>query len=149
MSDKVFQFGKNRRGKKLNIKPRPKMDSGKEIEPPLTEIQGIMPDSRPEWRVAMALNKMRIEYDYQYSLGGGKRYAGGQVIDFMVYTAPLPTPIYVQGDYWHRGAKSTSDSYKQAQVIRIFHGQVNLPLLIWEHEIPNVDAAFALLRRKL
>jgi len=145
---KTFQFGKSR-AKKIQAKARPKMEGGKEQEPPLTPIQGMMPASRPEWRVAMALNKLKIEYDYQYSYNGGRRTAGGQVIDFMAYTAPLPTPIYVQGDYWHRGAKSSEDSYKQAQVIKLFHGQVNMPLLVWEHQVPSIDAAFQLLRREL
>lgn len=39
--------------------------------------------------------------NFQVSFLGGRRYSGGQVIDFVVLTYPTETVIRVQGTYWH------------------------------------------------
>lgn len=54
-----------------------------------------------EQNVYQALQKMGVEFQYQAAMYGG-RLRGGTVIDFIVYTPPNPTALYVDGPYWHR-----------------------------------------------
>lgn len=141
----VFQFPKGRVGVKRTEHPSYKFE--KEGEPEIYPVQGIVPDSREEWRVAVVLNRAGVEFDYQYSVGGGKTFRGGQVIDFLVYTVPLPTPLYVQGQYWHRGAVGLEDKFKQSEVMRLMNGQVNPPVLVWDYELTDLDQTRQTLRR--
>lgn len=144
----VYLFGK-RQSKKVDISTRLlDQEVGKTAET-ITPIQGIMPDSVQEWRVAKALDHYKMSYRYQYAVYGGKQLAGGQVIDFLVYTVPLPTPVYVQGDYWHRSSKTSTDALKQARVKHLFSGQINNPVEIWEHEIPTVEDAQRIIQERL
>jgi len=151
MEIKVYQFNVN--------KPRPagKADKPaafptgqaeeKEIEV-MTPIQGRMPGSKEEWRTAKALDMAHLSYRYQYQVDGG-RLPGGQIIDFLVYTAPVPTPLYVQGEYWHGGKRSLEDAIKQAKVTKILGGKVKRPVLFWAADLPSVDAAFMMVKRHL
>ncbi len=77
-------------------------------------IQGVVPDSVEEWRVANSLTKFGWEFQYQVSVNGGRNLRGGQVIDFLVETAPKQTALYIQGDYWHGSAQQTKDELLQA-----------------------------------
>lgn len=77
-------------------------------------IQGLTPASVEEWRVAQSLNKYGWEYDYQYSVNGGRSRRGGQVIDFLVRTNPRNTALYVQGEYYHGTRQEQKDRLMQA-----------------------------------
>lgn len=147
----VFQFSK-RRAAKLDVNPRPKDKPVKVSngEPPLDQmfVKGQKAGSAPEWRVAKALDKLGVDYIYQYSVDGG-RTAGGQVIDFFAYTVPLPTPIYVQGEYWHRLANSFADAIKQVRARDVFGASANMPVLVWEKDLGSVDEAYSKLKQVL
>ncbi len=75
----------------------------KKEEPGL--INGQEAGSLLEWRVAVALWRYRWEFSYQEQLFGGRKNAGGIVVDFLVYTKPMGTPLFVDGEYWHGSAK--------------------------------------------
>ena len=123
-------------------------------KPPLPEVQrvqGIMPDSKEEYWVALALWKLHIDFVFQYQLFGGRKYKGGQVVDFWVYTMPLPTPILVQGWHWHY---STAEKTSQTKLNLMYlesrlNGKAMKPVEIIDIEIPTPDDAYIVVKRKL
>jgi hypothetical protein len=139
-----YQFGKMRAAK-VDIAPNVIVTDREEERLP-EYIQGTPVGSIPEARVAVALDRLKLKYDYQYDVFGGRRWRGGQIVDFMVYTKPLPTPLYVQGMYWHGTQKLGEDRLKQIEVTRLFKGQINDPLLVWENHISNVDEVYQYLK---
>jgi hypothetical protein len=145
---KIFQF-KSRGIKKVKLEQRLKDFIEAPAEPPMGLIHGQEPDSQEEWRVALALNRLGLNYYYQFSVGGGRFTKGGQVVDFWVMTVPLPTPLFVQGEYCHSGTKAAETKLKLAQIQRIFNGQCNTPVEIWDYEIPTVDAAYQVVKARL
>lgn len=125
-----------------------------EYKPPLPEVQrvqGIMPDSKEEYWVALALWKLHIDFVFQYQLFGGRKYKGGQVVDFWVKTMPLPTPILVQGWYFHY---STAEKTAQTKLNLMYlesrlNGKAMKPVEIIDTEIPTPDDAYMVVKRKL
>lgn len=145
-----FVFHKRRRTKIRKL-PRPKdkpIKTGVGEEPPIGLIQGKKPGSVQEWRVGYCLQYLlKVPFEFQKAVAGGRRLRGGQVVDFWVFTKPLPTPIYVQGDYWHKGIKAVEDDIKIQSLLRIYAGQINMPVLLWEHQLETLDETLAVLRR--
>jgi len=121
----------------------------KVVEPDVFPIQGKMPDSREEWRVAMALDHLEYKYIFHYVIQGGTRVRGGQIIDFMVFTKPLRTPVQVQGKYWHSKSRAMRDHFKNEEIKRLFSGQIFDPVIIWDYEIPDVAHAIRILQERL
>ena len=54
-----------------------------------------------EYNVAYALDKLELPYMFQFIFLGGKAVRGGMVVDFLVLTDPLSTPVWVNGGFWH------------------------------------------------
>lgn len=55
-----------------------------------------------EENIYRALQKdARFNFEYQVPRFGGQSVRGGTVIDFVIYTVPHPTALYVDGPYWH------------------------------------------------
>jgi hypothetical protein len=79
-------------------------------------IHGIVSTSRYENNFAAALEKYGWQYQYQVSLFGGRDVVGGTVVDFIVYTTPLPTPVYVQAEYWHSGSRAEREKVMDALI---------------------------------
>lgn len=150
---KVFQI-KSRSGLGLKVQPilppkivRPKHDPFPEIKP----IQGIMPDSKEEYWVALALYRLHMDFIFQYQLFGGRKYKGGQVIDFWVKTNPLPTPIFVQGWYFHY---ATAEKAAQSKINLMFlearlRGKALKPVEVFDIEMPTPEDAYIVVKRKL
>lgn len=145
---------KSRSGLGLKLTPRtaplrriPKTEPFPEIKP----IQGIMPDSKEEYWVALALYKLHLDFEFQYQLFGGRKYKGGQVIDFWVFTVPLPTPIFVQGWYFHYAtAQKTAQTRLNLMYLKSrLLGKANEPVEILDIEIPTPEEAYRITRRKL
>lgn len=129
--------------------PTPTKDVVPQPQGPLT-VQGQPAGSSIEYNVAAGLAKLKIAYHYQYPILGGRQVRGGSVIDFFVYTVPMPTPLYVQGDYWHGSAtKRIADQWLMRRIQAILHYQCVDPAEIWEHEALTIDMAMANLRRIL
>src|SRR3990172_6333254 len=55
-----------------------------------------------ELRVARALDKLGLRYIFQYRLFPELRGIGYSILDFLVSTVPLSTPLEANGDYWHQ-----------------------------------------------
>ena len=119
--------------------------------PEVKRVQGIMPDSKEEYWVALALWKLHIDFVFQYQLFGGRKYKGGQVVDFWVYTVPLPTPILVQGYYFHYGtAERTAQTKMNIMYLESrLNGKAAKPVEIMDTEIPTADDAYMVVKRKL
>ena len=111
-------------------------------------IQGVMAGSQNEVNVAAALDKLGLQYQFQYSWGGG-RVLGGQVIDFIVYTKPKPTPVYVQGAYWHGGKNAMESKLKMWQVEAATRGYWSKPVALEEEETSTLEKALDAVKRKV
>lgn len=120
--------------------------TGDKEEGPIGLIKGRRPGSLQEWRVAIALDRLKLEYRYQVSISGGQRVRGGQVIDFLVYVGAGAVPVFVQGRYWHTGKHSLEDNLKQDQAKRIFRRE---PVLLWEEKLGSIEEAVKAVKEAL
>jgi hypothetical protein len=84
---------------------------------------------------------------YQYAILGGRNLRGGLILDFLVFTVPTSTPLFVQGDYWHHQTKDKNARFKMIEAQRVLKSRPAVE--IWEHEAPDIDTAITTLRRKL
>lgn len=127
----------------------PKPEIEQQSEPPIQPVQGIMPDSVEEWRFALALNQLGHTYIFQYKVLDFP-LRGSQKIDFWVTsTVPYPTPVYIQGAFWHLGNRTAESTFKIAELKRIFKGRINEPVVIYDFEIPTMDDALRVARWRL
>jgi len=106
-------------------------------------IQGKHPGSLPEWYYAVALWKYKWTFDYQVGIMGGRRLKGGQVIDFIVHTMPLYTPVYIYGEFWHGGTKKERDTLLRITLVNYFNGLIRPPVVVEGKDIPDQEAAYA------
>ena len=148
MAREVYQFGK-KRAAKVTVKPRPKVKELKKRPPEIRAVQGKMPDSKEEYWFALALNKAGLSYYYQYPIAGGKSRRGGQMLDFMVYTKPLPTPVAIQGRYWHTGSRGQDTDFGIAKIDRILRGKCRPVVQVWDNELPTPEMALVVVKEKL
>lgn len=151
---KVFQIkSRSGLGRKLIartaplVKLRPEHEPFPEIKP----IQGMWPDSKEEYWVALALYRLHLDFEYQYQLFGGRKYKGGQVVDFWVFTVPLPTPIFVQGWYFHY---ATAEKAAQSKLNLMYlegqlRGKALKPVEVFDIEMPTPEDAYQVVKRKL
>lgn len=102
-----------------------------------------------EYNVALALEELGFTFTFQLSVAGGRSLSFGIVLDFLVDTAPLPTPLWVHGEYWHRGAQRKKDLRAQEIVNQYMAGSVLEPVEIWGDESESKSQAVQALRRKL
>ena len=111
-------------------------------------VHGIKVDSLPELYIALGLDKMNLEYAYQKFMGNaGVR--GTQIIDFLVYTDPKPTPLQIQGEYWHGGARAADEALKEADINARMRGTWANVIMIYENECSTEEDAFNTLQEKL
>lgn len=105
--------------------------------------------TKNEYNVAAALEILELDYIFQLSIAGGRMFAFGIVLDFLVMTVPLPTPIWVHSEYWHRGERRAEDIRQQQTVEDFMEGQINPSIEIWADESETVEQALSTLRRVL
>ena len=148
---KAFQMS-TKTGKKVKLKFPYKIKalSVENDFPEVKPIQNIMPDSKEEYWVALALYKLKLDFVFQRSVLGGREVRGGHVVDFWVYTTPKPTIIMVEGDYWHYIAPRTYETILAiAELEAYYSGEINGVVEILTSEIPTPDIALQVVRRKL
>lgn len=139
-------------GNKIKLRMRPLSSShiAKEKFPEKKPVQGIMPDSKEEYWCALALYRLQIRFQFQKHVMGGRSGRGGQVVDFWVYTAPLPTPIYIQGDYWHYANGRGYQSQLNIAMLKSYFGaSIAEPVEILTSTTPTPDAMYQVVRRVL
>lgn len=111
-------------------------------------INGIKVDSVNEYNVATALTNLGFEFAYQYYFGQ-RSIRGSQIIDFLVYTTPKPTPLFVHGEYWHSGRYGIEEVLKEADIRQKTRGGWSPTVIIWEHECETVESATKAIHEKL
>jgi len=116
-------------------------------EPPevIGLVQGRVPGSIEEWYVSRALDKLGIEYMFQYSIFGGRGTRGGLVIDFVCYI-PKATPVFVQGLYWHNNRQDPERQLSLAAAQAWFK---TTPIELWENEVDTFQKALATVKKKV
>jgi len=119
------------------------------VEKPAEEmvgsIQGQMAKSLPEWYVALALWKLGWAgyFKYQAKYFGGHSLRGGQVLDFLVYTMPLYTVIFVDGDYWHGNALNQEvDKVARDNLRNKLMGRIRAPVVLTGSRLQTKQMAY-------
>lgn len=151
---KVFRIkSRSGLGRKLIARTAPlvTLRPAHEPFPEIKPVQGMWPDSKEEYWVALALYRLHLEFEFQYQLFGGRRYKGGQVVDFWVFTVPLPTPIFVQGYYFHY---ATAEKAAQSKLNLMYlegqlRGKALKPVEVFDIEMPTPEDAYQVVKRKL
>ncbi len=143
----IYKFPTKRKVAKPFLDKLPK--EGPQEEEPIGLIQGQVPDSKQEWWISLALDKLKVPYTYQYPVNGGSQ-RGGYKIDFVVYTVPLATMIEPIGNHWHTGELGSDDKKRQADVENAMKDICKTPILnLWIPDLLNADTVFQRLRGEL
>lgn len=116
---------------------------------PIGIIQGQIPDSKEEWWISRALDRLKLPYTYQYPVNGG-RTRGGYMIDFVVHTVPLATMIEPIGNHWHTGELGSDDKKRQADVENAMRDMCKTPILnLWIPDLIDQETVFQKIRDEL
>lgn len=103
--------------------------------------QGVKIGSVNEWYVIMALNKLKLEFEYQVPVNGGNRIRGGQIVDFMVKFGGRYQPIQVFGEYYHNESMKTEDELKLAQLQQYYGNRIHTPRIIYGSQSDTYEHA--------
>lgn len=99
-----------------------------------------------EFYVSAALDAVGLDYLFQASYFGGRRVRGGVVVDFIVFTRPLPTPVWVNGEYWHKGKQASIDYY-QGIILSQFGPGFFPPVVFFGEQASTPEAAMQSVRK--
>jgi len=100
-----------------------------------------------EYRVALAAERLKIPFLFQYEMFGGSTRRGGVILDFLFLIAPLSIPGEVMGGYWHRSAHTSEDKLKEALVRQ--QGNFGEMVYWWEGELQTKEDAYRAVKREL
>jgi len=109
-------------------------------------IQGQVPRSVEEWRVAQALWALKREFTFQLSLFGGTSRRGGYVVDFYVEAVPAWVPLEVQSERWHTGKFARDEKLRQIIIERELGAEMKF---VWEDELTSKGDAIIAVRNAL
>lgn len=107
--------------------------------PEIMMVKGRVVDSKEEWFVSNSLTKYGWEFIYQQPYFGGWMVSGGFVVDFLVITVPLPTPLWVNGEYWHSGVQAERDALHQTLLQSRLRGQYLPAKTLWAEDLSDQD----------
>lgn len=132
---------------------RPKFEYGtintREPEDAIGLLQGQVPDSKQEWWVGSALNRLAIPWTYQFPVNGG-RSRGGYLIDFVVHTDPLATMFEIEGNHWHTGELGADDKKRQADIEQLMQDICRIPIIsLWVPDLLDSETVFQKMREYL
>ena len=71
------------------------------------------------------------------------------IVDFLVYTTPKPTPLFVHGEYWHSGRFRAESEFQQAALNQRMRGTWAEAVIIWEHQCETIEDAINALKNSL
>ena len=137
----VFKQGRTPRLNKAEAIPRAKPAKQKPPPNPRTQIRGRAVGSSYEANVADALDALGWDYWYQYPVAGGRERRGGIVLDFLIWTRPAATPVWVNGRYWH-ARRAEQDRLQQAKIKSLLRFSSTDPLIMWDEDCETYDAAY-------
>jgi hypothetical protein len=142
----IYKFPTRRRSAKPLLEKLPKPKAVE--EEPIGLIQGQTPDSKEEWWIARALDRLKLSYTYQYPVNGG-RARGGYMIDFVVHTVPLWTMVEPVGNHWHTGELGADDKKRQADVESLMQDVARTPILnLWIPDLTDRETVFQRIARE-
>ena len=106
-------------------------------------IQGRVADSVDEFRYYRAALKVgwpdrRITYRVGYF--GGRGTPGGVEVDFYFDSYPMPTLVFVNGEYWHSGEMGADDWEQQARLYDALRGTVRIEN-VWASDVQTDEQA--------
>lgn len=107
-----------------------------------------MKATKNEYNVALALDKLDFEYKFQMATAS-KGQTGTVILDFLVETDPLPTPLWVHGEHWHMGDRRARDLRAQQTVDEFLGGGALAPVELWGDETETETLALNAVRRAL
>ena len=117
-------------------------------EPIKYEVQG-MRATDIEYFVALALEKMGVRYKFQQDFLGGRQVKGGFVLDFLVLTVPLPTPVWVHGEYWHKGKQRAIDAFQEATIFWLLEGRILPAVVLFGQDLQTEEMAYRTVKREI
>ncbi len=127
--------------------------TGKWAAAPVRQAEYIIQNqeaSSYEYNFAKALERWGLEYEFQQDFFGGRNILGGMVIDFIVYTAPLPTPCWVNGEYAHgSGERKEQDFLQQTMINTQFSGAMLPAKIFWGDDTATYEDAVQAVKREL
>ncbi len=145
-----FKFKTNKRPLHAQVyTPRPGSFSRSMPKEKPGLVFGVKPDSVQEWRFAQGLLTLKLYFQYQVPVAGGRMIRGGQIVDFLVYATALPTPVFIWGEYYHNESKRTEDMLKVMMLRQEMGKQIADPVIILASELPSVDVAISVIRRRI
>ena len=143
----LYKFPTRSRSAKPKFEQPPSPEKPEEELPGI--IQGKQADSKQEWWVAKALNRIGIPYDYQYPVYGGSQ-RGGYKIDFVVFTVPLATMVEPIGNHWHTGELGADDKKRQADIEDAMKDIARTPIVnLWIPDLLDEETVYQTLRKYL
>lgn len=110
------------------------------------KLKGNKTASSYEYNFGMALEKYGIDYLFQVSYWGGHNIVGGLVLDFLVFTTPLWTPVFINGEYAHRTGKRDRDFLQQALLSSQFPNLAEV-LELWGEDTATYELALVAVRK--
>ena len=120
------------------------------VEPPPPATWSGKPiGSVQEWRFILALLDYELPFEFQVPVAGGRTRRGGLVLDFMVYTKPLFTPVSIIGEYWHSGENALDDELRERTLMKEYKGMIKPLVKVKDYELPDVDTAKQVVRREM
>jgi hypothetical protein len=102
-----------------------------------------------EYNFGLALEYYKIEYLFQVWYWGGRTTLGGMVLDFLVFTNPLPTPVFINGEYAHSGKRQMIDFLQESMLNTGRAGEFNPVKVYWADDVVPYEAAQNTVRRDL
>lgn len=111
--------------------------------PPKAERMQIRGKNASSYEVnfAMALEDAGLEYLFQVEYWGGRSLPGGMVLDFLVFSEPMRTPVYINEDYWHSGQRAEIDKLQQATLELFGAGRTAPVLALFRQDVENYAVA--------
>jgi hypothetical protein len=100
-----------------------------------------------EYFFSLALDKFELTYLFQVSYWGGRTMRGGIVLDFLVFTQPLATPVWINGEYWHRAGRAQEDFLQQILLDVFSQGQLAPAKTYWGKDVEDFEAAVSTVRK--
>ena len=104
------------------------------------EVQNL-DATQPEYYVAVSLDRLKLPYLFQFEVIGGRTRRGGLILDFLVLTDPLSTPVFVNGEYWHSGEQSSEDKLLQAIIGQ--YPDFAEPVVLWGEQLQTEQDAYS------
>jgi hypothetical protein len=101
-----------------------------------------------EYNVAKALDTMDLDYNFQMTTGS-KGQSFVVILDFLVFTVPQPTPLWVHGEHWHMGDKRAKDIRQMTVVDDFLGGAASDPVEIWGDQSKTYEQALLHVRKAL